>query len=138
MAFFPQPTSAVDSDSQRRGKAIVRYVLWSSLFLGVLVLRAVLGPKHLAFDSQAALTIHPAKYGLLVVTALGALAVRFLWLPRQLHHSGKTLVAMIVGCALSEHLTFYGLFLMPPVTDLAVGASLLLLLSFCPVFTPAE
>lgn len=116
----------------------MRWILWFAMLNSVVIIRLVLGPRHLVFGPEAgAAGVPPAKWLLVLIPMLFALAVRLFLLPRSLHHSVKTLVAMILGCAVSEGMGFFGIFLFPGYTDLVCGLSVLLLLSFCPLFTPS-
>lgn len=113
---------------------LVLWIIWAALLGGVFIFRFVLvsnsgatRPAHL--DSEAVRTV------MLFGPALLSLAIRLLWVPRA-PDRGKVFVACIVGMALAESLTLYGVLLFRDQVDLFFAVSVGLIASYCPLFVP--
>ena len=124
----------------KRPQLLVLWVIWASLFTGIIVYQLVLGRGIPAGENAPASGMNFA-----VVLAIGQIAaaslVRWLFIPRA-KNPGQLLVFMIVGLALSEAVEFYGLFLVSadqPSTKLTLWVlSLLSALQFIPTYAKAE
>ena len=113
---------------------LVLWTIWFALFASVFIYRHYLikpGPGRDSFDG----TVDPLMIFLLFGPMAVSLFARITLVPRA-RHSGQLLVAMIIGLAAAESLTFFGIFLYRSYESLFIGVSLGLMLLFVPAFLP--
>lgn len=113
---------------------LVLWVIWTALFAGVFLYRHFLSRETPDRDS-----FEGTVDAFMIILILGPTAVsvfaRAIMVP-EAKHSGQLLVAMILGMATAEALTFFGLFLFTAYESLFIGISIGLMLLFLPVFLP--
>jgi F0F1-type ATP synthase membrane subunit c/vacuolar-type H+-ATPase subunit K len=122
-----------------RQQQIVLWILWFAMVDAIVIYQFLLGHGVPRGSDAPGGGVNPVVV-LAGVQLLAAAAIRWLLLPRA-GTTGKVLVLMIVGLALSESVEFYGLFLVPadlPSTKLGLWLlALVSALQFAPVYARA-
>ncbi len=119
---------------KRRGtgpKVIVLWVIWASIFSALFFYRSFLEGS---FEGSGMLAENPSLlWGLYGGTLVIAFSLRFFLLTRA-RKLQQALTLMIIGLAVSESLTFYGLFLFPEYLDLMFYTSVVLVFVYIPTY----
>jgi hypothetical protein len=115
----------------RRNPTQIWWILWIMFCTTVVMMNQILGPaaahsKEILPDSNAWMIAGAAPI-------LAATLIRWLLLPRQVIPI-KAFRLFIIGIALAESVTFYGIFLFPSHKNDLVMASLFGIIQFAPFF----
>ncbi len=110
-------------------KKIVFWAIWAALSWSVVVYRVFLPGVVGESNSMPAVMMWP----FLLVPAAIAIVCRWVVIPKQ-KQLPQQLVTSIIGLAMAESISFYGLFLFTPQLDLFFVVSLIMVLQFMPIY----